>query len=422
MKKVIAGLIFSGLISTLMGCGSSSSSDAPDLSTKVLLGKQLYSDKNLSLERTQSCATCHNPDQGFIDDRINDASRHGIASAGSLGDDQVSIGDRNAPSAGYAAFSREFELGSRARVESQKTSGIADYEGYLKGQFWDGRAATLAEQAGGPPLNPGEMNMPSKASVVERIKENSHYIKAFEELYSINIFDNVDDAYAAMTTAIEAFEETELFYPFDSKFDRSLTGEFTYEPLSKAKTGKTRFFSSDLTCASCHQLRPLNDKGEVFTSFEYHNIGVPVNTALRAINGVTDLDEGLLNNPAVNGDLAQKGKFKVPTLRNVAVTAPYMHNGIFNDLETVIHFYQHAKEKALNIKTGAPIELVHNPETNSPWGDAEINENIEHDLLGGNDVNLDEGEVDAMVCFLMSLTDKRYEHLLDQTKVENCGL
>jgi len=420
MKKIIAGLLLSGLISALTGCGSSSSSAAPDLSSKALLGKQLYLDKNLSLDRTQSCETCHNPDRGFIDDRLNDASRHGVASAGSLGDDGVSIGDRNAPSAGYAVFSREFNLGTRSRVASQRTNGISDYEGYLEGQFWDGRAATLAEQAGGPPLNPGEMNMPSKASVVERIKENSHYVSAFENLYSVDIFDSVDNAYAAMTTAIEKFEETELFYPFDSKYDRSLTGEYEYPAGSKVPFGKVLFTGSDSACAACHQKHELGNKGEIFTGFEYHNIGVPENVALRTFNKVSTPDLGLFNNPAVNKDVNQKGKFKVPTLRNIAVTAPYMHNGVFNELETVIKFYQHTKTRALG--SADTVGNEHNPETGLPWAAPEVAINIENDLLGKNQNNFDDNEVDAMVCFLMSLTDKRYEHLLDQTKVENCGL
>ena len=146
-----------------------------------------------------------------------------------------------------------------------------------------------------------------------------------------------------------------------------------------------------------------------------------MNTYLRSFNEVTKLDEGLLNNPAVTAQ-AEKGKFKVPTLRNVAVTAPYMHNGIFNELETVIHFYQHAKEKALNIKNDTLIEAINNPETGLKWGDAEIADNVEHDLLGANDINLNDREVEAMVCFLMSLTDARYETLLDPNKVQNCGL
>lgn len=415
-------------VSVLAGCGGSSSNKTPQFQTKSELGKSLFSDTNLSFDRTQSCATCHNPDKGLVDDRTNDASRDGIAGAGSLGDNQISIGDRNAPTASYAAFSPQFKHGTRERVGSQNTSKVGKYEGYLGGQFLDGRASNLQAQAGGPPLNSVEMNMPSKAAVVDRLQENSEYVTAFENLYGVEVFNDTDVAYAAMTESIAAFEsaDKETFYPFDSKYDRSLYDPssneyYEFSPLAKATTGKTHFFSSDFTCAACHQLREIGKKGEIFTSFEYHNIGVPENTALREVNGVTELDEGLLNNPAVTSE-AEKGKFKTPTLRNIAVTAPYMHNGIFNELETVIHFYQHAKERALHEKNGSVVSLVNNPETGLPWGDAEINENIEHDLLGGNDINLDDEEVKDMVCFLMSLTDARYEHLLDSEKVKSCGL
>ena len=100
MKKAMVSLALSGLISTiLLGCGGSSSgssNDAPKLATKAELGEQLFSDKNLSFERNQSCATCHNPDKGFIDDRPNLSSLGNASPAGSLGDNQHSIGDRNA--------------------------------------------------------------------------------------------------------------------------------------------------------------------------------------------------------------------------------------------------------------------------------------------------------------------------------------
>ena len=425
VKNIMLASVISAVSSiSLLGCGGSSESNStPKLNTKVALGELLYADKNLSLDRTQSCATCHNPERGFIDDRINVASREGIASAGSLGDDQISIGDRNAPSAAYAAFSPLFHEGTRDRSNKIMTDlDIGAYVGSIGGQFWDGRETDLKGQAGGPPTNPGEMNMPDKTSVVERIKENSEYVAGFEHVYGGSIFDDVELAYAAMAESIGEFEKTDEFAPFDSKYDRTFLNfrdENYYEfPISsKALTGQVLFFSSNLTCAACHQLQPLRIKEELFTSFEYHNIGVPVNTSLRSFNGVTNLDEGLLNNPAVTA-VTEKGKFKVPTLRNAAVTAPYMHNGIFNELETVIRFYQHAKDLALNLPGG----VINNPETNLPWGNAEINENIAHDILGKNKQNLDNGEIEALVCFIISLTDARYENLLDPVKVENCGL
>lgn len=419
-------LMLAGLVSaSLVGCGGSSSSDSdskPQLATKVALGEQLYSDKNLSFDRTQSCATCHNPEQGFIDDRTNDASRNGVASAGSLGDNGTSIGDRNAPTAAYAAFSPLFHEETHKRpTKIMADLEIGEYTGFVGGQFWDGRETDLKGQAGGPPTNPGEMAMPDKASVVERIKENQAYVEGFENVYGATIFDDADIAYAAMSESIGEFEKEPEFATFDSKYDKSFLPNsdvdyFEY-PITKAGFGQALFFSSNLTCAACHQLMPFRNKGELFTSFEFHNIGVPINIALRSFNKVTDLDEGLLNNPAVIAE-SEKGKFKVPTLRNVAVTAPYMHNGIFNELETVIRFYQHAKDVALN----RPAGVVNNPETGAPWGDAEINENIAHDILGKSKDNLDDIQVEALVCFLMSLTDARYEHLLNPVKVENCLL
>ncbi len=418
MNKLWVSLALS---SVLMGCGSESSDEvaAPKLSSKALLGAELYVDVNLSLNRSQSCATCHNPEHGFIDERVNDASVGNKASAGSLGDNGVSIGDRNAPTAAYAAFSPQFAHGSRKRAVSQ--AGIAEYVGFLGGQFWDGRENDLAGQAGGPPTNPDEMGMPDKASVIDRLQENSEYIAAFEYLYGADIFNDADAAYLAMAQSIGEFEKSAEFSPFNSKYDRSLTGEYIYPVLSKARTGKTLFFSSDFTCASCHQLRPLSHKQETFTSFEYHNIGVPENVQLRTMNLAVGPDTGLFNNPAVT-DVAQKGKFKVPTLRNVAVSAPYMHNGVFQTLETVLHFYEHAKFRALNLDNNAVANTIQNPESGELFLVAEISENIEHDVLSGNDKPLSPENIEAIVCFFMSLTDERYEHLLDADKVVQCGL
>ena len=416
----------------LAACGSDSNkSSAPEVSpeAKSKLGEQLFSDVNLSFKRTQSCATCHDPDRAFIDARRNDASDGDRASPASLGDNGTSIGDRNAPTAAYMAFSADFKKGSRERSPSQKTSGVGAYNGYLGGQFWDGRSIDLAAQAGGPPTNPAEMGMPDKASVVARIQENAEYVKEFKAIFGNAIFDDSDKAYDAMADAIGEFERknADTFYPFDSKYDQSLDGKYFYEPDSLAATGKTLFFSSDFTCAACHQLRNSNSsQGEIFTSFEYHNIGVPENTDLRAVNGVAEdfVDLGLALNPMVPQaeKAANEGKFKVPTMRNVAVTAPYMHNGVFDTLEAVLTFYEHAKIRARQQNDAQLVNTVVNPETGQAFKAPEINRNIEHELLGGNDVILTPERIKAFECFFMTLTDKRYESLLDQQKVTECGI
>ena len=97
------------------------------------------------------------------------------------------------------------------------------------------------------------------------------------------------------------------------------------------------------------------------------------------------------------------GKFKTPTLRNVALTAPYMHNGVFQDLKTVVQFYNkyNVRGKAADI----------NPATGEPWGEAEVSENIDLEKLQSTPA-LDERRIDALVAFMKMLTDKRYEHLV----------
>ncbi len=419
MKK----LAVISLAMMLAACGGSGSSgsDEPAFGSKEALGENLFSDVNLSMNRTQSCATCHDPDKAFTDSATN---TDGSTVAVSTGDDGVSLGDRNAPSALYAMFAPAFQSGSRTRFNSQQD----DYSGWMGGQFHDGRAAGLAAQAGGPPLNPIEMGMADKASVVDRLLENQDYVESFESLYGSDVFNDTDTAYSAMTNAIAAFENTAEFAPFDSKYDRSLLDSddpnyYNYGVISKVASGKALFFSQQFTnCATCHQLNRQGSSTETFTGYEFHNIGVPVNTTVRTANGLGDefIDTGLQgNNDTVGDDATQTGKFKTPTLRNVAVTEPYMHNGVFNELATVLKFYDH-------FKTGSAFTI--NPETGVEWAEPEVAENFaEAEMLDGrlfrttdSDGSGESDEIEAMVCFLMTLTDARYEHLISDEEWETC--
>lgn len=355
---------------------------------KVALGTALFFDTNLSKNRTMSCATCHNPETAFVDQR-NKVS----GNMASLGDDDKSVGDRNAPSAAYAMFFPTFAKNT-GKKESQARSA------FIGGQFLDGREPDLAGQAGGPPLNPIEMGMPDKASVVDRIIENPAYKMQFKLLYGDDIFTDKDQAYAAMADAIATFEQTEtMFAPFDSKYDRFLRGE--YELTVLEDLGRSLFFSNNNTnCATCHVQKVEDAPREVFSNFEYHNIGVPENTALRQLNGVTAKDYGLWQNSHAEID-DSKGRFKVPTLRNVAVTGPYMHNGVFKDLRTVIEFYDQYNNP----------DRKNNPETGKPWRNPEVADNLALDELKSK--KLTDRKVDALVAFLKILTDKRYETLLE---------
>ncbi|MEW8317628.1 MAG: methylamine utilization protein MauG [gamma proteobacterium symbiont of Ctena orbiculata] len=354
--------------------------------TVEALGQALFFDKNLSWNRTQACATCHSPESGFADGRDN-----GVGGAVSLGDDGRSLGDRNAPTAAYAAFSPAFRLNDKGN--------------YVGGQFHDGREQDLAGQAGGPPVNPIEMGMPDKAAVVQRLMESDAYITAFKQFYGEEIFEDAERAYAAMAGSIAAFEKTELFAPFDSKYDRYLRGE--YELTIQEDLGMTLFFSQQFSnCNLCHQLKRLpGSEGETFSNYEYHNIGVPENRAVRRLNGVAEdhVDRGLLDNPRVD-DAGQAGKFKVPTLRNVAVTGPYMHNGVFEELRTVVMFYNKYNSRSAKNRI--------NPESGEKWAVAEVNDNISlKELETGPALN--KKRIDALVAFMRILTDRRYEYLLE---------
>ena len=384
-KGVIMKLMYPLIVTTLLfsGCGgdtqdvagileSSSETSSTLLDSKVALGEVLFNDINLSLNRTMSCATCHNPDHAFIDTRTNN-----LNGAVSVGADGVSLGDRNAPTISYALLSPDF----------------SNDGAYLGGQFFDGRASNLNEQAKGPFLNSVEMQMPNESSVVARILENPLYVEAFENLYGNTIFDDPQDVFNALADAIAIFENTTFFAPFNSKFDRVRAGTESF--TAQEALGQQLFRQH--RCVTCH-----DDRNQaLFTNFRYENIGIPINSDVRIANakGLSFIDHGLLENPNVSSN-NEDGKFKTPTLRNVAISAPYMHNGVFQDLKTVVHFYN-----------TRDVSGALNPETSAPWESSEVNNN----RVGGNrvgDLGLSESEEDAIVAFLLTLTDAQYEHLL----------
>ena len=389
-KRVVryaASLLLAVLTPALLSAAETASDEAALRETKLEdLGRALFFDVNLSLGRNQSCATCHDPARAFVDWRDN-----GVGAAASMGDDLHSLGDRNAPTISYAS-----------QIPPFGRDAVGEYIG---GLFWDGRARDLEEQAAGPTLNALEMAMPDQATMRMRLLENANYGHAFRNLFGDDVLETEESTYAALMASIAAFERTAFFSPFDSKYDRYLRGE--YEPNDEEALGMTLFFSNQFTnCNKCHQLNALPETElETFTNYKYRNIGVPANHALRQANGLglDHVDLGLLENPQVD-DPAQAGRFRVPTLRNVAITGPYMHNGVFKDLRTVVLFYN----KYLTRSSKAQI----NPETGEEWGAPEVPENLALEELESGRA-LDTRSVDALIAFMRMLTDKRYEPLLE---------
>ncbi len=346
-----------------------------NITNTTTLGKALFKDKDLSFTRSLSCASCHSIEHAMIDNR-----KESIIGA-SLGDDQNSLGDRNAPMVTYASYTPKF-------------SSIADIA-FRGGQFWDGRATDLAEQAKGPFLNKIEMQMPDVASVIIRIIEKESYVTAFKKFYGEDVFDTDEKAFEALANAIADYESSPEVSTFDSKFDKAQSGEIHF--TEQERQGEVLFSSSG--CSNCHAYRSIDKVAPLFTSFAYHNIGVPKNSALRLVNGVpsTYIDKGLANREDFNAT-HHEGIFKIPSLRNVAVTTPYTHNGVFKTLKSMVHFYN----------TRDDIEAI-NPDTDMPWEPSEVMENRSNSI--GN-LKLSDDEEDAIIAFLKTLTDARYEGLL----------
>lgn len=246
--------------------------DNPLTPEKIELGKQLYFDKRLSSDNSTSCASCHDPQQGWS---------NGEATALGVGGQR---GGRSAPTILNSAYH------------------------YL--QFWDGRAGSLEEQALGPIANPIEMNLPIE-DAVKKIGAIEGYRQQFKQVFGQPV------SAENLAKAIAAFERTVL--AGNSPYDRYKAGDG--EALSEmAEKGRKLFFGK-ANCSGCHT-------GPNFTDNGFHNIGVGMQRAQ------PDVGRELLSKLA--GD---RGSFKTPTLRDIARTAPYMHDGSLATLEEVVEYY-----------------------------------------------------------------------------------
>ena len=327
------------------------------LNPSQILGKKIFFDSTLSNPIGQSCATCHMPKNGFADPEQLAVSR---------GANKSMFGTRNAPTVTYAAFTPFFHYNEADEV-------------YVGGLFWDGRSATLHEQATNPFLTHHEMGNTDKKMVVERIK-NAEYKDLFLYVFGPDAFDSVDLAFDNIALAIEEFEETAEVNPFTSKFDYYQKG---LVQLTDQEMRGLEIFNDTVKakCAACHPTTPdPHTNAVLFTDYTYDNIGLPINPHLIELNKDYKPDLGL---GAILKKPSENGKFKVPTLRNVAITAPYFHNGVFKTLEEVMDFY--------------------NARDSGKFGPPEVKENVNTEELG--DLKLTEQEMSDVVAFMKTLTD-----------------
>jgi cytochrome c peroxidase len=338
--------------------------DNPQTPEKVALGKKLFEDKRFSATGQVACANCHEADKAFTDTPLR--TSEGIKQAG-----KALTGTRNAPTVVNAA--------------------------YMASMFWDGRSPSLEDQALHPFVNPVEMALPSHEPILKIVRTDPAYVRAFEQVFGKQ---GKAVTMTEVTQAIAAFERTEL--AGDSPFDRYyFAGD--KDALTPAQKRGLDIFVNKGRCVSCHVIEQTQ---ALFTDNRFHNIGVGINDIqqdvpalagefLRAKATLTEVDHKVLADKrtselgrfAVDRTLDDLGAFKTPTLRNVAVTPPYMHDGSLNTLRDVVVHYNNG-------------------------GVTKEGDRVNDFLSGGiRPLGLTDPEIDDLVAFMEALTSPQYANL-----------
>jgi len=260
--------------------------DNPPTAATIALGRRLYYDKALSVDNTVACANCHDPKFGFADGK---QFSEGV---------RKQLGGRNSPTVFNSA--------------------------YYTLQFWDGRAPSLEKQAEGPVANPVEMGH-SLAGIEKMLNADPSYKEEFKKAWGADVI-----TYEMVEKSIASFERTVI--SANSPFDRYMYGGDKKAMSASAIRGLEVFRNKEKgNCAVCHT---IEEKYALFTDNKFHNLGVGVKLT---INGETELtDLGRFKETKVDAD---RGAFKTPSLRNIALTAPYLHDGSRKTLKEVIDLY-----------------------------------------------------------------------------------
>jgi cytochrome c peroxidase len=303
----------------LYGCGGGSAPTS-GLSDLALIGDKIFDDRSLSASGRMSCATCHDPAHGH-----SSASASLVVPAG--GEALATPGFRKAPSLRYLNLTPAFFFDA----EGTPTGGLTR----------DGKDDSLRAQAVTPFLAAHEMANGDAAGLSAKLRAAS-YAAEFRRVFGDTIFDDPDAAFDRARIALQAYQlEDPDFHRYDSKYDQFLAGRVA---LTSRELQGLALFNNPAkgNCAACHpSARGADGAPPLFTDFTYDNLGVPRNPAIAANADPTYFDLGLCGpfrtDLATRADLC--GAFKVPTLRNVAVTAPYFHNGRFATLKEAVGFY-----------------------------------------------------------------------------------
>jgi len=376
-RSALVAIALGSLIGLLLAAAGTA--QAGGLTKTEKLGQSLFFDRHLSQPAGVACASCHSSTVGWTgsDQAVN------LTGAVYPGAVDTRFGNRKPPTAAYAG-------------DSPILHYVDSTTGWVGGMFWDGRATgatlgdPLAEQAQGPFLNPLEQNNPSAAAVVAKVQV-SNYAHLFKRVWGRDIFNHTTSAYVAIARSIAAFERSPKVSAYSSKYDAYLAGRAT---LTKAEKNGMKLFTGKANCSNCH-VPPL------FTDYSYDNLGIPKNPLNPFYSepgpnplGAAWVDLGLggyLKSASFAASVyePQLGKFKVPTLRNVAkrpyptFVKAYGHNGYFKSLWAIVHFY--------------------NTRDVMPWPAPEVAANVNTTELGN--LGLTRHQENDIVAFLGTLSD-----------------
>lgn len=330
--------------------------DNPQTPEKIALGDKLFHDQRFSADGKVSCATCHDQAKGFTDNLPVSKGFNDLT------------GTRNAPTVINSA--------------------------YMTTLFWDGREPDLEGQSKQPFVNPVEGGLHDHTPIIETIRGDQDYLKAFKTVFGVDA-DAIGIDHVAK--AIASFERTVV--SGDSPFDRYYFGGDT-QAMNEPQVRGLAVFVGQGRCVSCHTIEQTQ---ALFTDNRFHNIGIgfkrihgkETDTAaefLKSKSAGADVDKTVLTNEnmselgrfAVSENPTQVGAFKTPTLRNVAVTEPYMHDGSLKTLADVVDFYNNG-------------------------GRVDENDPLSAFLSGGiRPLNLSEQQKKDLVAFLEALTSPEY--------------
>jgi cytochrome c peroxidase len=274
------------------------------------------------------------------------------------------------------------------------------------GFFWDGRAASLKDQAGQPFLTDFEMANGSKAEVVDRLSRAS-YANDFKQVFGADIFARPDDAFDRITLALQQYQLEDVeFRPFSSKYDEFLRGRASLS--DQELRGLALFNSPDKgNCQACHPSGKAADGSfPLFTDFSFDNLGVPRNPAITRNDDPAYFDLGLCARTDLTASSDLCGAFKVPSLRNVALRQALFHNGRFGTLKEALTFYV---QRDTNPEKWYPLNAdgaVKKFDDLPPQYVANVNTlEVPYNRQRGDAPALSDAEVDDVIAFLKTLTD-----------------